>query len=356
MTSYGETAKARSWRVALRVGVLLLGSTFLANAQEPPQASIGSARDASVAPDGGAKLAFSEDGKVLHAIESRAITYDADTGAETKIVALAPDSSVPSVTSDGRTAIVALGISGAKIHLLLLDTETGQSEDIPSGWYDPTDPEVDDALSGDGRLISFYSENGPADQPLSVSVYDWPGKTLVAKRTSEYFSAGGAFGGGVTVDGAVEFDNDRVGVNVVDLKTGRLMGTFGLFSIRSPDGAWVIEFPDLSFDETAPKDVLVKDGANGQTRGKLDLQVADDEVYGSMNGAFCGTTGRFVVGRGRGVAMYDVRSGALLASFPATSWRDATATNTDSVEVACSSTGTRVAILSGTRLTIHDLK
>jgi hypothetical protein len=128
--------------------------------------------------------------------------------------------------------------------------------------------------------------------------------------------------------------------------------------VRSPDGAWAVDFPNLSWDESAPKEVLLKDGANGQIRGKLnlDLPVADDEIYGSMGGAFCGTTGRFVLARARSVALYAVPSGKLLVSFPEASWHDSNADKTERASVACSPDGTRVAILSGARLSFHDLK
>ena len=306
---------------------------------------------ASVSPDAGAKLAFSDDGQFLHAIgENRAIIYSANTGSTTSTLNLQPDTNVLSLTSDGRTAIIAVGNSGPRAHLLMLYTETGQLQDIPSSWYEPG-PYPNAALSGDGRLISIFSEF-----PMTVAVYDWPTKTLVAKRTSKDISAGGIDGGGVTVDGAVELVNNRAGRKVVDLKTGRLIAWFGPDSVRSPDGAWVVEFPDLSFNESAPKEVLLKEGATGEIRGKLDVQVADDEIYGSMHGAFCGASGRFVLARGRAVALYAIPSGELLASFPAASWQDAKVDDSSSVTVACSSAGTRVAILSGDRLTFHSLR
>jgi hypothetical protein len=192
---------------------------------------------------------------------------------------------------------------------------------------------------------------------MKVTVYDWPTRTLVAARTSEYISAGGGFGGGVTTDGQIEFVNGRVGHKLVDLKTGRLLGWFGPDSVRSPDGKWAVEFPDLSFNEKAPKEVLLKDGSNAQPRGKLNLDspLTDDDLYGSMSGAFCGNTGRLVVARGKAVALYSIPSGNLLANFPVSSWRDPKVDDMNVPTVACSPTGTRVAILSGSRLTFHDL-
>jgi hypothetical protein len=55
------------------------------------------------------------------------------------------------------------------------------------------------------------------------------------------------------------------------------------------------------------------------------------------------------------VAAYLLHSGKLLASFPEQTWKDAS-TGDDVPAVACSPAGTRVAILSGARVTFHDLK
>jgi hypothetical protein len=327
--------------------------------------------DARTPPDPQSKLAFSDTDRLYAFGNTRAILYvpgsliiqqpsaaDASAMLMANTVNLDHDTQVLSVTSDGREAILSVGASASHAHLVHLDVVTDQRQDIPSTWYDSMDSETPAALSDDGRLISIYSESGPAESPMTVSVYDWPTKSLVAKRTSEYLAAGGAFNGGVTVDGAVEFVSSRGRRKIVDLKTGRLIGWFGLDSVRSPDGAWAVDFPNLSWDESAPKEVLLKDGANGQIRGKLnlDLPVADDEIYGSMGGAFCGTTGRFVLARARSVALYAVPSGKLLVSFPEASWRDANADTSDQIPVACSPDGTRVAILSVARLSFHDLK
>jgi hypothetical protein len=360
-----ESRGQRPWRRQCRVmfrllfamPVLTLLSGWTLSRRPVQQVSMAAAIDVSVSPDRGATLVFGRDGHVLHAIGSRAIVYAAESGAVTSTVALGPETEVFSVTSDGRTALCAVRLAGGiRVHLVLVDTETGGREDIPASWYDPEYDGPNAALSGDGRLVSIYSESGPRDSPMAVAVYDWPTKTLVATRTSEYISAGGGFGGGVTVDGNVEFVNNRVGRKLVNLQTGRLMGRFGLASVRAPDGAWTVEFPDRSWNESAPRDVLVKDGASGRQRGQLDVQAADAETHGEMTGVFCGTTGRFVLGRGRGVAVYAIPAGTLLASFDLASWRDGSATDTDQVSVACASTGARVAILSGERLTVHDLK
>lgn len=338
----------------------LLVSSAVAFAQ--PAAT---AQDTHVTANGNLSLRFSRDGSLLHVIglsssvagqleHLRAVTYAAQTGAVAHIVNLQPDTDVLSLTSDGRTAIVSTSVSTEHPHLFLLDTETGQLQAIPDSWY-PPDSDVDPGISGDGRLVSNYSETD-SRTPMTVAVYDWPAKTLVATRTSEYIAAGGGMGGGVTEDGEVEFENNRTGRKVVDLKTGRVMAQFGWSSVRSPNGAWEVEFPNLDWDESASKDVLLKNGKTGLTLGKLDYTVADSEIYGSLTGAFCGSTDRFIMVSDQAVAAYILPSGKLLASFPAPAWRDASAKDIASASVACSPAGTRVAILSGARLTFHDLK
>ncbi len=363
MFGIGNNRRVILLAVVLCPGVLTLALAALPAWTLPSRpaqvAQVAAARDVRVLPDANSKLAFSEDGQLLHAIgTTRAITYSADTGAVASIVNLPPDAEVWSVTSDGGTALLGIRVAEVNIHLALFETGAGRLQDIPSGWYKPEDSDPTAELSGDGNLVSIYDESGADDGPMTVTVYDWATKTLVVKRTSEFISAGGSFGGGVTPDGAIEFSNNRVGRKIVDLKTGRLLGRFGFLSVRSPDGAWVVEFPDRDWDESAPLDVLVKDGRTGETRGKLDAQVADDEAhnYGAFDGAFCGTTGRFILARGQRVAIYAIPSGKLLTGFPDESWRDANAGDTDRVAVACSSKGAHVAILSGTRLTFHDLR
>jgi hypothetical protein len=327
--------------------------------------------DARTLPGRDAKLAFSDADHLIAIGNSRAILYvpwasifknptptDAGVMYAVNVVNFDYDTEVRAISSDGRKAILATGVCGNEKKLAFLDTTTGQRKEIPSEWYDLTDSDGVGALSGDGRLLSIYSESGPAESPMAVTVYDWPTKTLVAKRTSEWISAGGSFGGGVTTDGAVEFDNNRVGRKIVDLKTGRLLGKFGYDSARSPDGTWVVEFPDRTWNESLPKDVLIKDGTTGQTRGKLDMQLTDDETWGKSAyvGSFCGNAGRFVSARAQSVALYSILSGNLLANFPVSSWRDPKADEMELPTVACSPTGARVAILSGSRLTFHDLK
>jgi hypothetical protein len=309
-----------------------------------------------------AKLAFTTDERTLHIIghkdqHVRAITYNAATGAILHTVNLPPGTQVVSITSDGRTAIVATSISADHMRFSVLDTESGETEDIPATWYDPND-EAEAAISGDGRLISIYSESGTDEKPLVVSVYAWPARTLIARQTSEYTNAGGGFGGGITVDGkAVEFISSRSGSTLVELKTGRPMASFGPDSVRSPDGRWVVELPSQSLDaDSSPPQILISNGADGKTHGKIDARIAEDEENGQLTGAFCGVTGRFILAGGHRLEAYAIPSGKLLATFPLNTWRDPNAGDPGSISVACSSTGKRVAVLSGTRLTLHDLK
>lgn len=354
-----------------RSSLLLLGFTLSASALLWSSAPLSPDEDVSIALDlWNAKLAFSNDGRVLHVIgESpepsgtqhvRAITYNAATGAVLHIINLQPNTTVLSTTSDGKTAIVCTCIAGSKdrIELSLVDTETGKTEPVPTAWYDPKDSDPDAELSDDGRLISIYSELGSDNVPMTVTVYSWPVRTLVAKQTSELTSAGGIFGGGITPDGhAIEFENNRVGTKLVDLKTGRELAWFGPDSVRSPRGDWAVEMPNISFqDESAPREVLIKDGASGKIRGKISVPIPDDIAFGQMTGAFCGATKRFILASGHSVAGYALPSGALLASFPADTWRDPAALDHNRASVACSPMARRVAVLSGTRLTLHALK
>lgn len=312
-------------------------------------------RDVRVAPGANAKLAFSPDGRRLYAIGSSAMTYDVSTGRLLNQTALKTRTEIFSIAADGTSAVLAERDSAQHIRLMFFDLAKRKLEPVPSVWYNSEYEGAIAALSADGKLFSVYSESGPPVRPMTVTVYDRASGKTVARQTSEYISAGGGFGGGVTPDGAIDFDNNRVGREVVDRTTGRLIGHFSFRSVRSADGAWVVEFPDRSWKESAARDVIVKDGRNGLEIGKLNLQIPDDETYGSIRGAFCGTTGRFVVARERAVTVHRIPSGEMIASLPADSWQDKMAQATDSVAVACSSTGKHLAVLSGIRLTLHDI-
>jgi len=313
--------------------------------------------ESATAADAGAQLLFSRNGQLLYALGKRALTYNASSAVITHIVDIEPGAQVFAISPAAPTALLGVPFSGTRVRLRLLDLNNGQLQDLPSNWYDADNNGPIAAISGDGRLISLYSEDGPAGQSMTVTVYNWPARTLASRQMSEYIAAGGGFGGGVTVDGLIEFVNNRNGRKLVDLKTGRLIAVFGFSSLRSPNGAWVVELPNRTFNESAPKDVVVKDGATAAIRGRLEAQIEDREAYaGIVDGAFCGTTGRFVLARHGSVAVYSIPSGSLLANLPAVSWQDTSAASDDRVHAACSSNGDRIAVLSGNRLTIHELR
>jgi hypothetical protein len=353
-----------------RYSLLSSGTMLLACALLSSSYAQSAAKGWSIALDlRDAKLAFSSDGRVLHLIgESqgssqlqriqhvRAITYDTTTGSVLHTINLPPDTRVLSTSFDGRTAIVAQR-TGDHIELSVIDTETGKAEPIPHSWYDLKDDEPVVSLSGDGRLISFYSEAGPDDRPTTVTVYTWPAMTLLARQTSEFTNAGGIVGGGITVDGKdIEFDNNRSGRELIDLTTSRKLW-FRWASLRSPDGRWTVELPDQSFDESPEsRKILIEDGRNGQKLATIDRKVNDTEAYGRMTGAFCGTTGIFILAGEDAVGAYSIPSGHLLQAFSMSTWRSATSADSTFPYVACSPNAKQVAIVSGNRFTLHALK
>jgi hypothetical protein len=318
---------------------------------------------------GTVNLAFSNDGRLLRKIQSvnppaagavwsvRAITYDATTGAIKHVLNLGPHTSLFDATSDGRTAIISVdrGREDARAHLLLVDMETGHTQDIPAQWFDADDNDPYAQISGDGRIVSAYSESD-SDHGLVVTLYDWQTKKFITKQ-SEGYPAGGSSSGGVTEDGKIEFSNNRSGRDVVDPTTGRVLVKVQPNSNRSPDGAWVVDFPNTLYRD-APAEVVIKNGTSGEVAGKLELQIADDEQLEAWaRSAFCGTSGKFIVATNDTVQVFAIPSGKKLADFPRKTWQDADAVKTDpTVAVACSADGRRVAIRSGTRLTLHDLK
>jgi hypothetical protein len=339
-------------------------------------ASGSAAQDVSVADPAGAgeayteNLAFSRDGRALREVRRvvledadrfwrvRAITYVAATGAISHELNLQPYTEFFSATTDGRIAIISVDTDRPeeRVNPFLLDTETGRTQKIPSNWFDPDDPRPFVAISGDGRLVSVFTESGRPGDLLVVTLYDWRTKKLVATQMSGFFSAGGIFGGGVTKDGKIEFWNNRVGGNVVDPKTGRLLVSVGPNSHRSLDGAWVVEFPNPMFVD-GPREVIIKNGSSGEVVGKLDLQITDDGMENWWGrGVFCGTSRRFIAATHDTVRAFEIPSGKKIADFPSTTWQDPNAMKTDpTVTVACSLSGKRVAIRSGVRLTLHDL-
>jgi hypothetical protein len=313
-------------------------------------------------------IAFSKDGRILREIQVvspaglanpqsvRAITYDATTGSIRHVLNLGPNTKFLSATLDGRTAIISVNGGGrdAFARLLLVDTETGQTLDIPSKWFNAEDHYPHAQISADGRFVSAYSKWGPEDGPLVVTLYDWRTKRLVAKR-SEGYPAGGISRGGVTVDGKIEFVNNRVGGNIVDPKTGRLLATVGPNSHRSPDGAWDVEFPNPMYEDE-PVEVIIMNGRSGKVFGKLDLRVTEyEENWAWGRGAYCGTSRRFIAASNESVQAFEIPSGKHIANFPIETWRAANRDDASAAAIACSPTGKRVAIRSGERLTLHVL-
>lgn len=334
-----------------------------------------SAQDVTIAavPDAGDvfrdSLAFSKDGSVLREVRSlkprsdganfrvQVASYDASTGKLRRSFLLQLDTFNLSATTDGRTLVISADRDREDVpaRLFLFDTETGRTQDIPSKWFDADDHNPYAAISGDGRLVSAYGASGLGDgPPLAVRVYDWATKKLIAKQMTGY-PAGGFFWGGVTEDGQIAFTSNRTGSDILDPRTGRILGQFGAYSVRSSDGAWSVEFPNLLFGD-APKDVLIKNGMNGTVVGKLDLQMTDDEFTSGWTGAFCGESGRFIAVAVDAVAAYEIPSGKQIQVFPPNSWRDLEKNGERAAAVACSSDGKRVAIRSGGRLALHDLK
>jgi hypothetical protein len=315
-------------------------------------------------------LAFSKDGSALREVRRvradtdrfwcvRAITYDATTGSIRHVLSLGPDSTFYSATYDGRTAIISVDADreDTREHFLLVDMETGHKEDIPANWFNSEDQIPYAKISADGRFVSTYTESGPEGSPLVVTLYDWRTKKLVGKQSAGT-PAGGIYRGGVTEDGKIEFSNNRSGGQIVDPKTGRLIVDVGPRSHRSLDGAWMVEFPNPMFTEP-PVEVIIKDGRSGAVVGKLEVQITDGDAdkWAWGSGAFCGTSGRFIAATNDTLQAFNIPSGKKIADLPLTTWQDMDAMKTDpAVTVACSLNGKRVAIRSGVRLTLHDLK
>ena len=317
-------------------------------------------------------IAFSRDGRALRELQRvdssgkdtfsgvRAITYVTATGTIRRVQNLAANTMFFSATTDGRNAIVSVqtGPAEDQQHPFLVDTETGKMEGIPQGWLN-SGPYPFVAISGDGRLISIYSESRSEEEPLLVSVYSWRTKRLFARQTSGYIAASGMFGGLVTEDGMIEFWNNRFGGEILDPKTGRLLVRVGAHSYRSVDGAWIVELPNPILDNE-PREAIIRSGRSGQTIGKLDLHIPDGEQgarWDWARGAFCGRRGMFVTGTYDTVQAFEIPSGKKIADFPVHAWRDPSVAKGDhTVVVACSSDGKRVAIRSGNRLTLHNLR
>jgi len=312
-------------------------------------------------------LAFSEDGRILREMQSleavaqgepthvRAVSYDVTTGKILHTVDFGAGTRLLSLTTDGRAAIISVdsGKEGTRPRLLWADVGTGRAEEVPSQWFAAGDKNPWAQISGDGRLVSAYSEEGPQEAPRVVGVYDWETKQLIAKRGAK-FSAGGSDSGGVTEDGKIEFSNNRTGSNIVDPKTGRDLVSYGPLSVRSPNGAWVVDFPNEGWGPDV-NEVPIKNGMNGQTVGKLDIELTGEETNWWWQGAFCGASGRFVAAGPGEVLVFEIPSGKRLESLAPETWRDPREKQETSSTVACSADGKLAAIGSGQRLTLHHL-
>jgi hypothetical protein len=320
-------------------------------------------------------LAFSKDGRTLRELRKvgppgggqfwsvRIISRDTSTGKIRRVFDLEPDTEFFSETSDARIVVIAENRDRpeGQVRLFLFDTETGRTQDIPPNWFGPEDrlPDAYASISGDGRLVSIHSDSGPAGSPRIVNVYNWRTKKLVAQQATG-FSAGGFDGGGVTVDGKIEFTNNRTGTEIVDPKTGQWLLLYGPNSVRSPDGAWVVELAGY-LHARERLETTVMDGFNGKILGKLDLDLkgTGGELGWSWSGAFCGTSGRFIAWNPYSVLAFSIPSRSQIASIPAETWRDKylpASPDLPSMSVGCNWNGKRVAIRSGARLTLHDLE
>jgi hypothetical protein len=111
-------------------------------------------------------------------------------------------------------------------------------------------------------------------------------------------------------------------------------------------------------DEELPEiKIKIKNGSSGEVVGNLDVQISDDDVkWDSARSAFCGTSGKFIAATTDSVQAFEIPSGKKIAEFATTTWQDPDAAKTNPVViVACSSDAKRVAIRSGSRLTLHNL-
>jgi hypothetical protein len=313
-------------------------------------------------------LAFSKDGRILRETGSlnertaaqgwrvRISAYDAVTGALISRRDLPPYTSLYSQTSDGRIMLIAADVDkpDAQAHLFLLHTESGETQDIPREWFDADETRPYAAISGDGRLVSTFSEWSPEYPCMLVKIYDWGTKTLVAKQTRGEF-AGGFSSGAVTEDGKIAFSNNRSGTYIVDPGTGQTLLHLGNDAFRSPNGQWVVEFPDRFYGDSGTN-VTIRDGENGRVLGNLDLPMSEDEAKKPWQGVFCGASGKFIAATDGIAAVFAIPSGKKIASFSVATWLDASPTGYSSLSVACTSNGKRVAIRSGSRLTFHSMK
>jgi hypothetical protein len=348
----------------LRFGVAMIASFFVLGVSGTIAQTVTAASVSGPHGFFAENLAFSDDGRFLREVQFlpgtsadeqghvRMVTFVAATGAIKHLFDLAPDTWFYSATTNGRIAVVSLDRNREETNpqFVLVDTETGRTKNIPSGWFDPVNQLADAGVSGDGQLVSAYTED-ESHSPMVVSVYNWKTKKLLARRSQGFF-AGGFMGGRVTPDGKIEFTNNRAGSVVVDPKSGKQLATVNPYGVRSPDGTWIVEFPDLILGVTV-EDIPLENGMTGTAVGKLQIHLTEQQGTSPWHGAFCGATGKFIAATADTVRAFELPSGKQFAIFANESWSD---NSGDWPIVACSRDGKGVAIRSGTRLTIHDLE
>lgn len=314
-------------------------------------------------------LAFSNDGRELREIQKlktddpqnpdalRFLSFEAKTGKFRHMAGLGPGNILRWTTPDGRLAIVDEMVNKDEFsnHVWLVDTTTAKKEAIPPAWFLDNDGEPWVQVSADGKLVSGLSDPEPKFHKLVVTVYDWRTKQVVATNSQD-FPAGGFVQAGVTDDGNIDFDNNRSGGAVFDLKTGQRLVEFGSHAHRSPDGRWVV---DLSLDDESA--AVIKSGETGKIIGHLQIDdIDEDRQFYRWDWAevgFCGKTGKIVISNQETVLVFQLPSGLPIKQFPTKSWRGADFKGVHpGVAVACSPDGKRVAIRSGQRLTLHDLR
>ena len=311
-------------------------------------------------------LFFSKDGRRLREFQwisltdderhqhERIVTYDVKTGAVVHVLDL-EDSHFLSATTDGRVAVISFNrdMEKARAYDVRLDVETGRQEEIPAKWFDD-DSNPYATISGDGRLVGVYSDTGPPEAPRVVRLYDWRTKKRIAQQATG-FPAGGFAWGDVTVDGKILFQTNRTGGEVVNPKTGHMLARVGPNTYRSPDGVWDVDLPNPQYDEEQA--TTITDGMTGILVGKLEGSGGNNtSAWMWGRGAFCGSSGRFVVARVGVVEAFEIPSGKKIAEFPTEMWQGERGPDGEATaSVGCAGDGKRVAIRSATRLTIHLL-
>jgi hypothetical protein len=69
-------------------------------------------------------------------IGSGIVTYDAASATIVSNLPLDPNTQIFLIAGNGRTVLLGVRVSPTRIRLLLLDAATGQTQALPSDWYD----------------------------------------------------------------------------------------------------------------------------------------------------------------------------------------------------------------------------